>query len=252
MPLSKYKSSCKFWDVATNTDIPVELVYSDYDKSQVKYYPFKAHISVNPLYYFIHRDEIIKILDQAVTDKIICTYKAVATNVDMQNEPDQRAVHLPYTLYLHNEYDPNIANQVAELFKKIEGLLKYVPAGDKKHFFGCDIEVSPHITFRQTMLNKKEYLIADEKNAPQLAEAGRKSKYYIHFKKAMQQKATSESKDVLQKSSDLKDFVEEKKFNRSPALKPLRMKVNTILFKTQKSKSKQQPDNKNSNLKLRH
>lgn len=176
MPIER--ASWDVWDEVYNPQIQAISCPGESSDEIWNYSPYKLHISIHPKYFYIFRETLNNLLDDATKFLLITGYKVL--NVDPQKfKETSRTRNVQYTLYLHNNFrDKNLA-EVFLLCKKIESILHNIPPGEEKYLTLADLKLSTHIRFRQAARNgKKEYISAKSKFTQLLAEEGKRSKHF--------------------------------------------------------------------------
>jgi hypothetical protein len=175
MPL--YSHPFEEFDQFYNSEIAQEPCY--FNGREVLYLRYKFHICVDLIHFPKHGEVIKEILKEALSKKIIACFKVLNQSylAKTKHEPS-RILEIPFTVYLHNQFDEKHLTAVAMLCASIEEFLQDVPQPNKKYLTVSDIPLSKHMTFRQTALENKEYIAATDTRATELKMAGEKS---LHF-----------------------------------------------------------------------
>lgn len=168
-------SSNKAWSITSNPDIRRDRI----PNRGYFYNCYKLHINIDPAYFEATKQQLIDLLDSALCSEIIEAHKYFIKEIPANKIKLKRQKNAPYTLFLPNEMTEENLSEVLTLCKKIENILALFPAGNPEAQAQSDLEISPHIIFRQASLKKYEYISAFNKSeASKLAKAGRNSRYY--------------------------------------------------------------------------
>jgi hypothetical protein len=99
---------------------------------------------------------------------------------------DKRYIYaIPYTVYLLDVVGLNNFSKIAALCQRIEDLLRFVSCGSESDLCVSDIQLTPHVWFRQSHVNKKYVNSFDAEFAFQARTEGEKSEHYNRLKKAL-------------------------------------------------------------------
>jgi hypothetical protein len=167
MPIKKDRAG--IFDEVLNTDFKVAT--QNYKGETIDLDPNKLHICLDPRKFLATNNQIIKILQKALENKVISGYKSINTAewIEMTGEydypPDRkmdssgiRAREAPYTIYLHAEVSEDNKQKVLAMCLEIEKVLFEIEA-HKNLLYHCDRDVSAHLVYRLAVLNG-EYIAA--------------------------------------------------------------------------------------------
>ncbi len=168
------------------------ILWVEYEKkSDASDDKYKLHISIHPDKFAEVKDELDKLLHEALDANIISYYKTLNLDYVKQQQLDQtddaknikRQMHMPFIIMLDNNLDEKSLYQIAHLCEKIESILSNIQAGNEDFRAVCDLTTPlPHIIFRQANLDaggpEQGYVGAFDKLAPLLQSQGERSEYY--------------------------------------------------------------------------
>ncbi len=107
-------------------------------------------------------------------------------NITLIEHKNFRLINNPFTIYLYESFNPE---DVTKLCKEIECILASAKTASRNYLSIADLDLLPHITFRQEELNG-EYIkiaIATEEELAELKKQGENSEKYHHLKEACKQ-----------------------------------------------------------------
>ncbi len=132
-----------------HTDFPEWWYYGRYNKELDRY---KLHICIHPHAFEKVRDDIHNLLHTSISQGVVALYKTYSVEDAKDSKGKERQRNSPFVIYLNNNYDDSYLYKITQLCEKIENLLSDVPSGEERRRADCDLYLSSHIIFRQTML----------------------------------------------------------------------------------------------------
>jgi hypothetical protein len=150
---------------------------------------YKLHVSIDPKVFPEVEDQIHDILRRGMKDGSIITYKTFDVMRNRKEElsrDELRQQNNPFVIYLNDNQatNPDYLAGVTKVCKQIENVLSNTKPG--KHQAVSDLPLSPHIIFRQALLNgevnpvrgKAPYKPAHGNDAETLRDQGKESVPY--------------------------------------------------------------------------
>lgn len=178
-----------FWDVYVHSDYKPE-VCSDGQGNICDYNRYKLHISIHPTFFPLVEEEIREVLYAATKAKMIMSYKVLLQS-QFDNECVARQKHIPFVIYLNNEFNQAEIDCIIQLCKQIEKILRAygIPPGEEKALSASDVPLPGHFIFRQTAIKTNppyEYIYAEDARAPELKRLAIESAHFQAFQKGLQ------------------------------------------------------------------